>query len=54
MSGSINRDTIGDIAKIEDWSGSVSLSNSQGLDLPGQASPTEQSECLGVLHGVLI
>ena len=32
----INWDIIEDIAKIEDWSGSVSSSNSQGLDLPGQ------------------
>ena len=50
-SGSINqdiiRDTIGDIAQIEDWSGSVSSSNSQGLHLLRQASPTRQSESLG-------
>ena len=43
----INRGIIGDIAKIEDWSRSVSASNSHGLDLPGQASPTKQSEGLG-------
>ena len=46
-SGSINRDIIGDIAKFEDWSRSVALSNCQGLDLPGHASPTKQSESLG-------
>ena len=51
VSGSINRDIIGDTATIEDWSGSVSLSNSQGLDLPGQASPNKQSESLGGWHG---
>ena len=32
---------------MEDWSGSVSLRNSQRLDLPGQANPTKQSESVG-------
>ena len=44
-------DIIGHNAKIEDWSGSVSLRNSQGLDLPRQASTKKQSESLGGLPG---
>ena len=44
---SMNRDIIEDNAKIEDWPGSGSSSNSRGLDLPGQARLTKQSECLG-------
>ena len=44
---SIRAHIVGDIAKIEDWSGSVSFCNSQGLDLTGQASPTKQSASLG-------
>ena len=35
--------------QIEDWSGSVSLRNRQGLDLPRQASTKKQSESLGGL-----
>ena len=42
-----SQDIIGDIAKIKDWSGSVQISNSQGLDLPRQASPKKQTESLG-------
>ena len=42
-----DRDIPGDIAKIEDPSGSVQMSNSHNLDLPGQASPNKQSESLG-------
>ena len=38
---------IGDIATFEDWSGSVQICNSQGLDMPRQASPNKQSESLG-------
>ena len=40
----MNQDIIGDIAKLEDWSGSVQISTCQGLDLPRQASPNKQSE----------
>ena len=43
----VHRDIAGDIAKIEDPSGSVQTSNSHNLDLPGQASPNKQSESLG-------
>ena len=31
---------IGDIAKIEDWSGSVQISTCQGLDLPDKQAET--------------
>ena len=49
-----NRDIIGDITKIEDWSGSVKRSTCQGLDLSGQASRNKQSDSLVAKQGVPI
>ena len=42
----IHQDISGDIAKIDEWSGSAQISNSQGLDLPGQARSNKQSKSL--------